>query len=229
MKRRGRFADATDYARHNAASGAFWDHRGLVAMDFFRRFGALGAAGDRHLVEFVPWYLAAGEAGLHRWGVVMTPGAYRAGTWKAAPGVKPAPDPLAVGKGIPKRLKPSGEEGVQQMCALLGLSDLDTNVNIPNHGQLPQLPMGAIVETNAQFRHNNLRAIVPTPLPDALAPLVQRVCKVQRLTLEAARECDFGKALQAVLLDPLCRVNPEQAEKLLRELVKANAALLPGW
>jgi len=229
MKRRGRFADASEYARDNAARGALWDHKGLVSMDFFRKFGALGAAGDRHLVEFVPWYLGAGEDALHRWGVVVTPGSFRKGTWTPAPGVKAAPNPLDASGGIPKKLKPSGEEAVQQVCALLGIQDLDTNVNIPNCGQLEQLPLCQIVETNAQFRHNSVRPIVPKPLPKALAPLVNRICDVQRLTLEAAISCNFDTALQAVLLDPLCTIGTDKAARMLKEMIQANKALLPGW
>ena len=49
-----------------------------------------------------------------------------------------------------------GEEGVDQILALLGVQALDTNVNLPNRGQLPDLPLGAIVETNAQFRKGRL-------------------------------------------------------------------------
>ncbi len=223
------FGDATDYARDNAARGAFWDHRGLVGLDLYRRFGALGAAGDRHLVEFVPWYLAGGEASLHRWGVVVTPASFRAGTWTPAPGVTPAPNPLDPGTGLPKRLRPSGEEGVAQICALAGIRDLVTNVNLPNWGQMPQLPAGAVVETNAAFRADRVDPSVAPALPPALAALVRRVTEVQALTLQAGRERDFGLALQAVLLDPLCVFAPDRAETMLREMLTANRALLPGW
>ena len=41
------------------------------------------------------------------------------------------------------KIDPTGEEGVRQMRALLGLGDFVTNVNIPNIGQIPNLPFGA--------------------------------------------------------------------------------------
>jgi alpha-galactosidase len=226
---KGRFADQSAYASDNAARGAFWDHRSLIALDLFRRFGALGAAGDRHLAEFVPWYLAGGEPGLHRWGVVVTPSSVRLGTWKPAPGVVPAPNPLVPLLDIPKRLTPSGEEGVQQMCALAGAGDLVTNVNLPNAGQLPGLPFGAVVETNAVFQANAVRPVTPTPLPAPRHSLVHRMAQVHSLTLQAGRTCDIDVALQALLLDPLCRLATDQAASMLHEMLNANSDLLPGW
>ena len=222
------FADASGYAAHNSARGAFWDHKAMIGLDMFRRFGVLGAAGDRHLAEFVPWYLSAGEAGLHRWGVVATPASFRAGTWQPAAGVQVAANPLDA-SGVPEHLVASGEEAVAQVCALLGLSDLDTNVNLPNSGQISQLPIGAIVETNAQFRHGTVRPVTTTPLPDAVAPLVARICEVQALTLRAALACDFDLALQAILLDPLCMIAPDRAADMLKTLVAANRELLLDW
>ena len=225
----GCFADQTAYARDNATRGAFWDHRGLIALDLYRRFGVLGAAGDRHLAEFVPWYLAEGEAGLHRWGVVATPSSLRLGTWRAAPGVTPAPNPLDLPPGVPERLTPSGEEGVAQMCALAGAGDLITNVNLPNAGQMPGLPLGAVVETNAAFQADSVRPIAPKSLPEAVEALVRRIVDVHRLTLLAGRTRDFDTALQAILLDPLCRLSTDHAAVLLRELIDANREMLPGW
>ena len=40
----------------------------------------MGAAGDRHLAEFVPWYLSS-EKEIHRRGVVLTPSSFRLATY----------------------------------------------------------------------------------------------------------------------------------------------------
>ena len=50
----------------------------------------------------------------------------------------------------PLGLSASGEEGTRQMMALCGLGNLRTNVNLPNVGQIDNLPRGAVVETNAR-------------------------------------------------------------------------------
>jgi len=72
----GFFRSRANEARAAVRAEHWFKSPGLVGYDFFRRFGALGAAPDRHLVEFVPWYLTS-EAELHRWGVVATPYAWR--------------------------------------------------------------------------------------------------------------------------------------------------------
>jgi alpha-galactosidase len=123
----------------------------------------------------------------------------------------------------------SGEEGVEQMLALLGIQPLDTNVNLPNVGQIPDLPRGAVVETNAQFRKDSLSPVVPAPLPAGVLSLVHHVVDVQQMTLQAAIDVDVDLAFQAVLNDPLCRIPVDHAWAMFDELLEANKAMLPGW
>ncbi len=219
--------DATEWALQQKACGNWFQSLSRIAFDFLRRFGVLGAAGDRHLAEFVPWYLTS-EENLHRYGVILTPSSYRLGTWRPS---QDAPGPASEdGKDwTSSGLRGSDEEGVLQMLALLGFEPLDTNVNLPNVGQLPDLPRGAVVETNAQFRKNSLTPLVPRPLPDGVLSLVRRIADIQRMTLEAAIRKDKDLAFQALLLDPLCRIPVDKAWAMFSELLTANAAMLPGW
>jgi alpha-galactosidase/6-phospho-beta-glucosidase family protein len=180
----------------------------------------LGAAGDRHLAEFVPWYLRSEEE-LHRWGAVLTPSSYRLDTRPIIPSKKRlSPEDLKVGK-----LERSDEEGTQQILALLGLGDLDTNVNLPNQGQIADLPLGAVVETNAQFRKDSLVPVTAPRLPAPLAALVRRVSAVQQMTLGAAMEGNRELAVQAVLNDPLVTIPTDKARKMFLELLRANDRL----
>ncbi len=218
----GFWADRSEWAQEQSRNGNWFHSQGLVAYDFFRRFGALGAAGDRHLVEFVPWYLLS-EENIHRYGVILTPSSYRLGTWQ------PPADRPKRERPNGEHLHRTGEEGVDQIMALLGIQPLDTNVNLPNRGQIPGLPLGAIVETNAQFRKDSLTPVIPAPLPENVLSLVRRVVEVQQLTLEAAMAKDVDLAFQALLLDPLCRISVDRAWEMFQEMLQANAAMLPGW
>ena len=224
MEQSGFWEDRTEWSEMARGTGLWFSSQRLVAFDFLRNFDVLGAAGDRHLAEFVPWYLTS-EADLHRWGVILTPSSYRLGTWQPpqnAPGV-------TARANHDTHLSPSGEEGVQQMLALLGVESLDTNVNLPNVGQMPNLPLGVVVETNAQFRQNQLSPVVPDPLPDGLLSLVRRVVDVQQMTLDAALLKNRDIAFQALLHDPLCRIPTDRAHAMFDELLEANKAMLPGW
>ena len=223
----GFWADQTEWALQLKAHGSWFQSLSRIAFDFLRRFGALGAAGDRHLAEFVPWYLVS-EENLHRYGVILTPSSYRIGTWQPPQGV-PMPGPEESEDWAARGLRRSDEEGVLQMLALLGYEPLDTNVNLPNAGQIPDLPRGVVVETNAQFRKNSLTPLIPKPLPNGVLSLVRRAVDVQRMTLEAAIRKDKDLAFQALLLDPLCRIPVDKAWAMFNELLTANAAMLPGW
>ncbi|MFW6302986.1 MAG: alpha-glucosidase/alpha-galactosidase [Candidatus Sumerlaeota bacterium] len=229
IRQKGFWSDKSEWAEEQKARGKFFGSQGRVAFDLYRRFGALGAAGDRHLAEFVPWYTTS-EENLHRWGVVLTPSEFRLGTWEP-PQNAPSQDDDAKKKTQKDedKLKGSGEEGVLQMLALLGMADLDTNVNIPNRGQIPELPLDAVVESNAQFRHDSLRPVTPTPLPAGASALVRRIVDMQELTLRACQEKSKDLAFQAMLLDPLCRVPTDQAKKMFNEMVRANKDMLEGW
>ncbi len=213
---KGFWADRTADSLERVANAKWFGSHKLVAFDFWRRFGVLGGAGDRHLAEFVPWYLTS-EANAHRWGFVLTPSSRRLAHYTMK---RPT---------IGDKLIGSGEEGVLQMEALLGLRELDTNVNLPNRGQVAGLPSGAVVETNAQFRRNSLNPVVAAPLPAGVLILVQRVAAVQQMTLEAGRKRSLKLAFEAVLNDPLCNIDTDKAWKMWRKLMKANAAMLPGY
>ena len=107
-----------------------------VKFNLFKRFGILAAAGDRHLVEFLPGFIRSPET-LFKWGVIRTPVSYRIERWTSAP--QKTRDLI---NGVtPLILESSGEEGVGMIKALLGLGDLVTNVNMENIGQISNMPL----------------------------------------------------------------------------------------
>ncbi len=209
---------ATDAAARRRAGKWFGSQR-LIAHDLLRRFDVFGAAGDRHLAEFVPWYLGS-EQQLHRWGVVVTPYSYRLAKSKRGRRATTYPN---------TSLKQSGEEGVAQMLALLGLEPLDTNVNLPNRGQITQSPTGAVVETYAQFRRDSIKPVIARPLPAGAAALVNRVVDVQRMTLEAAMTRSKELAFQALTCDPLVSIPTDKAWKMFGEMLRYTKSELVGW
>ena len=131
------------YTRDEVVSwNSYFAHGHQVQYTLFQRYGLLPCAGDRHLAEFVPGFTVDEET-IYRWGFLLTPIAYRYERWEEAPRNTEA---MMAGK-IPFTLRHSSEEGVEQMCALLGLGDMMTNCNRPNVGQIPNLPAEAVVET----------------------------------------------------------------------------------
>ncbi len=218
MERPDFFADRTEESlRRRAAGDVFWGAK-IMIYDFLRLFGAFGAAGERHLAEFVPWYLDS-EATLHRWGIVLTPYSYREQRI-----LQPPPDPESYAD---RPVAPSGEEGVDIMLALLGKRDLVTNVNVPNRGQSPRFPTGHVVETYARLTRDHLQPLVASPAPAGLQPHMDRVVHCQQLTLQAVLEKDADLAFQAFLADPLMRLPTDRARELFQEMCAATRAYLP--
>ena len=214
------FRSRAHAARANKRAQRWFESFGLIAFDLLHRFGALGAAGDRHLCEFVPWY-ALDEAELHRWGVILTPYSWRLGR------VRQADQGVAYYAGKP--LAPTDEEGAALIEALAGNAPLDTNVNLPNRGQAPDLPLGHVVETYAHFQRDRASPRLARPLPAGASALVRRVIDVQQLTLRAALERDVELAFQALLLDPLVHLSVDESWTMFKAMLHYLKPHLPGW
>ena len=187
----------------------------MVKKDLFQRYGYIAAAGDRHLVEFCPgkWYLESPErVSEMQFGLTSVKHRKEELQKRLARGAR-----LASGEEEVK-IKVSGEEGVTQIRALLGLTELVTNVNIPNMGQIPNLPMGAVVETNAAFRANSLTPVFAGPVPKEILPLIGRISAEQEVVAEGIAERDVEKIFNAFAADPLVTCSLSDARKLFKEM-----------
>jgi galacturan 1,4-alpha-galacturonidase len=192
----------------------FIDHD-QVKFELYRRFGVLAAAGDRHLAEFVPWFLTDRDS-CYRWGFMLTPYSYRLKRYRQAP--KQFQKMLEKGQFPP--LLTSGEEYLNQMMAVTGQGVLKTNVNLPNRGQVQGLPTGAVVETNAVFSENSVEPVASGQLPDNVNVLVLRHVFNQESLIEAVFTEDKDLAFQAFLNDPLVTISVDEAWRLFNTMLK---------
>lgn len=188
-----------------------------VKFKLFQHFGLLAAAGDRHLVEFLPGFIHSPE-NLFKWGVIRTPVSWRIARWQAAP--QKTRDLLS-GK-TPLDLKSSGEESVKQIKALVGLGDIVTNVNFKNQGQIVNLPPGVVVETNAVISRNKIRPLPAGSLSNGLTPLIQQHSANQELIIEAALQQDIELAFQAIYNDPTNSLDIDAAWDMFIQMLHAS-------
>lgn len=112
-------------------------------------------------------------------------------------------------------LASSGEELVRLIKGILGMETVISNVNLPNRGQMPGMPMGAIVETNCVFTNGFVDPIVSRPLPPAALSLVrQNSDNIDQLS-DAIGKRDMKNIFNVFLHQPLCSgLSVEQAKKL---------------
>lgn len=171
-----------------------------VKLDLFKRYGVIAAAGDRHLVEFLPAsdYLAD-EASIKKWLFHRTP--VQARIDQMLNNDKHSKE--IIEKHLIMPIYPSGEEGIVQIKALLGLTELITNVNMPNKGQIENLPIGHVVETNARFTLGNVQPIVSGPMEKQIVELTTPHIRNHQRLIQAFKERNLSHALQALIHDPL--------------------------
>jgi len=210
----------TDLSADELERQKYFGSTDRVKMDLFRRFGLIAAAGDRHLAEFCPhsWYLSSPEAA-ERWGFALTPV-----SWRIKDREKLIQKAKAYSDGIEEMIPAeSGEEGIKIIKALMGLGDITTNVNIPNNGQMPDLPKGVIVETNAFFKLDNIEPVKSFELPVDLRLLITRHILTQEEIIEAVYEDDMEKTFRVFSHDhEIKKLPPGSAFSLFKEMLRAT-------
>lgn len=203
----------------------FFSDVNRVKFDLFKTYGIIAAAGDRHLSEFMPpWYLKNPEK-VKEWKFGLTPVSWRIQHKKDL--IEKSKRLICGEENI--ELKSTGEDGVRQMKALLGLGDLITNVNIPNVGQIEGIPTGAVVETNALFRSNSVKPIIAGRLPEGVEGLVMRHVLNQEMILKAAMSKDKELAFKAFINDPLVNLDINSSKELFDLMLENTKNYLSGW
>ncbi len=206
------------------ANGAF-DTLELVKFELFNRYGVIAAAGDRHLAEFMPgnWYLSSPER-VAEMKFGLTPVSWRKEDleWKIEIQDKRA-------AGDPFKFYNTGEESVRQMKAILGMESFVTNVNMPNRGQMENIPLGIVVETNANFGSGEVRPLCAGKLPNLVNAMVTRVALNQDVIVDAAISGDYELAFQAFANDPNMPLSLADARKLFNEMLYNTRKYLPFY
>lgn len=201
-----------------------------VKFDLFRRYGLIAAAGDRHLAEFMPGdqYLKDPET-VTAWKFGLTPVSWRKNDLN---------ERLARSRRLASfeeelPLAPSGEEGILLIKALCGLDCIISNVNIPNTClQIPNLPGGAIVETNAVFSRDSIRPVMAGTVPEEIKNLLMPHIENHETVLKAALTCDRKAVYKAFLNDPLVKGRASEADvrALADDMINNTLDWLPdGW
>lgn len=197
--------------------------RWQVKMQLFDLYGALPAAGDRHLAEFFPYFLTPENDYGAEVGVGLTT-------------IQNRRDQVAearrrVRAAIDAQLPPlerSHEATADIVSAVANGRSVRSIVNLPNTGQIDNLPRGAVVETLAELGPVGAVPLTVGRLPlGVLSTLLPHVVN-QELIAQASLTGDRQLALQAMVNDPLVG-DLKTAQALLDELIEAHPAYLPQF
>ncbi len=200
--------------------------RHVLALTFLDRWGALPAAGDRHIAEFVPWVLTEMSGWGTAYNVELTAMTTRRRHQEEY--IADVDAWLAGTKDL--HAWPSGELPALVIDSLVTGTRRELPVNIPNAGQVPDLPEGSVVESICVVDGDGVRGRDRATLPAPLAELVRRHAAVTELTLDAALAGDRATAASAFLLDPLAgRGDLRATEAMVDDLLAGTAAWLPRF
>jgi alpha-galactosidase/6-phospho-beta-glucosidase family protein len=110
--------------------------------------------------------------------------------------------------------------------ALSGQRTFVFTSNYTNIGQIPQLPLGAVVETRCQF---DAAGVHPhcSPMPPIITTLVAPHVLRQEAIIDIALTGTFDELVALVISDPMCcRLKIGECRQMVREMLEANRALI---
>ncbi|MEZ4866411.1 MAG: hypothetical protein R3C14_34150 [Caldilineaceae bacterium] len=192
-----------------------------------RAFGYLPVPGDQHLCEYLPWLSnpmtkpwEKYNIALYKWAVNNQRREDRlAAIARMAEGVEPV-----------DALRCADSEGALEVIESIagGQNHYHQAVNVPNRGQIANLPLGAIVETPGMSSGAGVQALQVGALPTPIAELCRREITVAQLAVDAAVHGDRQAALQSLLFDPVVD-DIEAAHAILDDYLTTYRHLLPQF
>jgi alpha-galactosidase len=188
----------------DAPSSRTEDLTGAVSADLMRTFGLYPAPGDRHVAEFFGGYLHPGRGGELAWG--LQGGLDRTREYIGEKGR--LWDSLRAQAAGTAPLSAPQDQEAERLVAIAaavttGTARVELAVNLPNHGLIPQLPAGAVVEVPAVVSAAGVSGVAVHGLPPAVLAVLTARALQQELVVEAAVNGRRSVALQALVLDPL--------------------------
>lgn len=188
-----------------------------------RLYGHLPAAGDRHLCEFLPGYLED-ESERERLDLRRTT-------------IEDRREKLARDRDLVRRQADGREEfevrrsreEISDVIGAIHAGRRSINIaNIPNEGQVYNLPRGAVVETYAAIDGLGARGVSFGGLPSPIENLVRPHAINQETVVEAGLKGDKELAFRAFVADPLVSHRPG-ARRMFEEMFEAHGHLLPQF
>jgi alpha-galactosidase/6-phospho-beta-glucosidase family protein len=197
--------------------------RWKLKLELFDLYDALPAAGDRHLAEFFPYYLTDATHQGADYGVQLTRIPHREKQVASARDAVHA----AISSDFPPVTR-SHEATADIVSAVANGRSVRTIVNLPNTGQISNLPRDAVVETLAEITSAGAQPLTVGALPLGVLSTLEPHVVNQEMIVRAALEGDRKLALQAMANDPLVH-DLRKARAILDELLVAHERYLPQF
>ena len=198
------------------------------SWELLRLFGAFPAVLDRHVTEFFPQFFADGKYYGRTLGidVYSFEGTISWGDKIFAEMEEIALSRQPLDEAFFERIGGEHEQVMDIIESIRTNAGRVYSANLPNRGQVPNLPLEAIVEAPAIADNRGLTPIPQPPLPTGTAgTLASRFAWVETVVEAASAKADRDKFIQALVLDGSVG-SLEMAAKLADELLAAQAEYL---
>jgi len=209
----------------HSASGWSWQR----SVDIGRAYGITAIPGGHMVDYFFRRETVAHEKAEGHWGL-MRPGEPHGRVWKHYEELAKAEDPqfdMSI-PGIHHYIGSVSDLAVDVVVSIATDARKVVAVNLPNIGQIANLPHGEIVEGPALIGAFGALPIAVGNLPDALLPLTEILSRSRKLAVDAALSGDKQTLLYALMSDPLVDSLPK-AQQVMEEMLEAEAKWLPQF
>jgi len=193
----------------------------------FEAFGKFPIPGDEHLCEYLPWISDPGTRPWEKYRISL----YDWDAWSSLreKGYQEISKMASGEISIEGLMEAVSEGAVEVIENIAGAGNhYHQAVNLPNQGQISNLPFGAIVETPGLIGGNGVQALNMGILPEPIAALCRRELEVVRFCVDASVNGDRQAALQCLLLDPVIR-DIDVAREILDQYLVTYRDYLPQF
>ena len=193
----------------------------------FHDFGMFPVPGDTHLCEYLPWMSDAVTKPWDKFNIRL----YDWETWAVLRDFslnrlnEMANDNVTI-----DGLLDADSEGALEMIENITCAGNHYHLaaNLPNAGQITNLPLGAIVETPVMVDGAGIHPVYMGALTESVAELCRRELMIAQLGVDAAVEGSYDKALQCLLLDPTIH-DLDSAKFILDDYLRTYKEHLPQF
>ncbi|MBN8582694.1 MAG: hypothetical protein J0L96_18665 [Anaerolineae bacterium] len=198
-----------------------------LSREVFNAFSLFPVPGDTHLCEYLPWLSDPVTKPWEKFNI-------RLYDWDLMASLRDFSldrlNEMANGNVTTDGLLEADSEGALEMIENIAFAGNHYHLaaNLPNVGQIANLPLGAIVETPVHVNGAGIHPMHVGSLPESIAELCRRELMSAQLGIDAAVEGDYQKALQCLLLDPVI-TDMNIARKILDDYLKTYREHLPQF
>lgn len=198
-----------------------------LTRDVFSAFELFPVPGDTHLCEYLPWMSDAQTQPWDKYNI-------RLYDWDMMAAVRDFEldrlNSMASNEQTVEHLLDTDSEGALEMIEnqVSAMTHYHIAANLPNAGQIANLPLGSTVETPVIVDGAGIHPVHVGTLPEPIAELCRRELATAQLGVDAAVEGDRQKALQCLLLDPVV-TDIETGRKILDDYLTSFKEYLPQF